>query len=276
MHGIPCRYGASAGAGVWRRLDVAVPVRGGLVGCGFDRRQHRPPRQRRRGGIDGCGLCSGRIAGRRHRPARWRRPAAPLARWHAGSASCSARSRCARICSCSGPSSRNGWEMRSPSGLSMSCFTAPEEASVIEPPDSEGRGSRTGPCDIDETGPLSMLRVFMSLHRTGAVPTRRWFRPGSGRRRAPSGCRRRRWCSRRRGTGAFAGAERFVGLTDLSGTGAGQAAGENRSRDDRNGDARQRHTPESRAAVATARPMRDATCLSSGSGRMRSGVGSIT
>ena len=79
-------------------------------------------------------------------------------------------------------------------------------------------------------------------------------------------------------TGALAGAERFAGLADLRDSaalatlgGEGEAPRRARARA-----ARQRHTPESRAAVATARPMRSATCLSSGSGRMRSGVGSIT
>jgi hypothetical protein len=48
-------------------------------------------------------------------------------------------------------------------------LTAPEDASVIEPPDSETRGPRMGPCDIEDTGPLSMLRVLISL--TGPEPT---------------------------------------------------------------------------------------------------------
>ena len=74
------------------------------------------------------------------RLARKRAPAAAATRGH--------RCRCSRssrIWACSGPSSRNGSEMRAPSGWSMSCFTAPAEFSVIEPPSGNVRGCVIGP-----------------------------------------------------------------------------------------------------------------------------------
>src|SRR5215470_17263871 len=52
--------------------------------------------------------------------------------------------------------------MRTPSGLSMSFFTAPAEFSVIEPPLVIPRRYVTGPLESSETGPLIMLRYEVS------------------------------------------------------------------------------------------------------------------